>query len=157
MKKLMVLVSACSFVAAFGGVVSAQGAKAKPLQLKDLPAAVQKTVTETLKGGTIKNISKETEDGVQQYEIESMLGGKARDFNVDSKGTLVVVEEATTIDAVPALAKAAILKAVGTGRLGAVETVQKPGQALAYEAAYKDKAGKAHAIVVNGEGKEIKG
>jgi len=42
---------------------------AKSLQLKDLPAPVQKTVQYTLKGGDIKNISKEVEKGVTQFEV----------------------------------------------------------------------------------------
>ena len=45
----------------------------KSLQLKDLPAAVQKTVTEQAKGAEIKNISREKENGVSQYEVETML------------------------------------------------------------------------------------
>jgi hypothetical protein len=73
----------------------------KSLALKDLPPAVQKTVQEQLKGGEIKNISKETEKGVTQYEVESVLNGKHRDFNVDTKGALVVVEEETSIDSIP--------------------------------------------------------
>lgn len=69
----------------------------KGLQVKDLPAAVQKTVQANLQGGVIKNIAKEKEDGVEQYEVESVLNGKPRDFNVDSKGALLVMEEGTTI------------------------------------------------------------
>lgn len=157
MKKLIVVIAACVFTIVASGPAVAQGKPAKPLQLKDLPAAVQQTVTETLKGGTIKNISKETEDGVEQYEVETTLNGKARDFNIDSKGTLLVIEAVVTIDAVPAAAKAAILKAVGTGTLGTVETIEKPGQPPAFEAAYKDKAGKSHAVVVSADGKPVKG
>src|ERR1700730_6270953 len=70
----------------------------KSLQLKDLPPAVQKTVQDNLKGGEIKNIAKEVEKGVTQYEVESMLNGKHRDFNIDAKGALVVAEEETSID-----------------------------------------------------------
>jgi hypothetical protein len=128
----------------------------KSLQLKDLPAAVQKTVTDTLKGGEIKNIGKEVEKGVTQYEVETMLNGKHRDFNVDSKGTLVVVEEETTIDAVPAAAKAAILKKVGAGKLGTVETFTKPGSETMYEAAFTTKAGKKHEVLVKADGTETK-
>ncbi len=130
---------------------------AKPQQLKDLPPAVPKTVQDNLKGGTIKNIGKETEEGVAQYEIESVLNGTARDFNVDIKGNLLVMEEATTLDAIPAAAKAAILKKVGDGKVGAVETVSKPGQPMMYAAAYKDKAGKNREILVNADGTETKG
>jgi hypothetical protein len=88
----------------------------KTLALKDLPPAVQKTVQEQLKGGEIKTISKEKEGGVTQYEVESMLNGKHRDFNIDIKGNLVVVEEETSIDSIPAAAKEAIIKKVRDGK-----------------------------------------
>ena len=52
--------------------------------MKDLPAAVQKTVSDNLNGGEIRNIGKETEHGVTQYEVETTLNGKHRDFNVDN-------------------------------------------------------------------------
>jgi pantothenate kinase type III len=44
----------------------AQASKLRALQLKDLPASVQKTVQETLKGGVIRNIAKEKEAGIEQ-------------------------------------------------------------------------------------------
>ena len=128
----------------------------KSLHLKDLPAAVQKTVQDNLKGGEIKNIGKETEHGVAQYEVETMLSGKHRDFNVDTKGNLVLVEEETTIDAIPSAAKAAIMIKVGSGTLGMVETFTKPGNETMYEAAYKDKAGKHHEVLVKADGTETR-
>ncbi len=128
----------------------------KSLALKDLPPAVQKTVNDNLKGGQIKNIGKETEDGVAQFEVETLLNGKHRDFNVDTKGNLIVVEEETTIDAIPAAAKAAILKKVGTGKLLTVETFQKPGAQLMYEAGYTTKAGKHAEVLVKADGTETK-
>ena len=127
----------------------------KSLAVKDLPPAVQKTVQEQLKGGEIKNISKEVEKAVTQYEVESVLNGKHRDFNVDSKGTLVVVEEETSIDSIPAAAKAAILKKVGTGKMGMVETLTKGNETL-YEAAYTTKAGKKGEVLVKADGTETK-
>ncbi|HUL73275.1 MAG TPA: hypothetical protein VLT86_09240 [Vicinamibacterales bacterium] len=157
MKRVPVVLAMCSFaLVVLGGSAVAQETKAKSLQLKDLPAAVQKTVTDNLKGGEIKNIGKETEDGIAQYEIESVLNGKTRDFNVDTKGKLLLVEEATSIDAIPAAAKASILKKVADGKLGAVETYLKPGQPMAYEAAYTDKGGKRHEVLVKADGAEIK-
>jgi hypothetical protein len=137
------------------GHASAQ-TKPKGLQLKDLPAGVQKTVQDTLEGGTVKAISKEKEDGIEQYEIESTLNGKSRDFNVAADGRLLVVEEGTTLDAIPAAAKAAILKKVGAGKLGTVETFARPGKPLLYEAAYKDAKGKGHEVLVDAAGKEVK-
>jgi hypothetical protein len=136
--------------------MSAQEKGEKSLQLKDLPAAVQKTVQDNLKGGQIKSIGKEKEDGVQQYEVETTLSGKSRDFNVDAKGNLLVVEEATTIDAIPAAAKAGILKKVANGKLTGVETFTKTGQAAMYEAAYTDAKGKKHEVLVKADGTETK-
>jgi hypothetical protein len=128
---------------------------AKSLQLKDLPAAVQKTVQDTLKGAEIKNISKEVEKGVTQYEVESLLNGKHRDFNVDGKGKLIVVEEEVALDSIPAAAQAAIEKKAAGGKLGMVETVTKDGVVL-YEAAFTSKAGKKGAVLVKADGTETK-
>jgi hypothetical protein len=159
MRKVMLVAAMGAFavVMLVGSAVAQETKGAKSLQIKDLPTAVQKTVQDNLKGATIKNIGKETEDGVAQYEIETVLNSKARDFNVDVKGTLLVMEEATTLDAIPASAKAAIVKKVGDGTLGAVETISKPGQPMLYEAVYKDKAGKSHEIRVKADGTETKG
>ncbi len=139
-----------------GEHASAQVAKSKGLQLKSLPASVQKTVEETLKGGTIKNITKEKEDGIEQYEVESTLNGKARDFNVAADGRLLVVEEATTLEAIPAAAKAAIEKKAAGGIVATVETLSKPAKPVLYEAVYKDAKGKRHEVLVDADGKDVK-
>jgi len=127
----------------------------KKLGLKDLPPAVQKTVQEQLKGGEIKSISKETEKGVAQYEVESMLNGKHRDFNVDAKGKLLVVEEETDLATIPAPAKAAIEKKAAGGKIDMVETFVRGGETM-YEAAYTSKAGKKHEVLVKADGTETK-
>jgi len=138
------------------GVLASGAALAqKRLTLKDLPAPVQATVQNELKGGEIKSIGKETEDGVAQYEVETILNGKLRDFNVDTKGKLLAVEEETSIDSIPAAAKAAILKRVADGRLGMVELFMRGGETM-YEAAYTTKAGKKHEVLVKADGAETK-
>jgi hypothetical protein len=139
-----------------GGSAQAQEKKGKDLQLKALPAAVQKTLQANLNGGEIKSIAKEKEDGVEQYEVESVLNGKGRDFNVDAKGNLLVVEVATTVDAIPGAAKASILKKVADGKLAAVETFTKTGEPMMYEASYTDKKGKKHEVLVKADGSETK-
>ncbi len=127
----------------------------KSLELKSLPAAVQKTVTEQAKGAEIKNISMEKENGVSQYEVETMLNGKHRDFNVDAKGTLLVVEEETTMESIPAPVKAAMVKKAGTGKITLVETVVK-GSVTMYEAAITSKAGKKSEALFKADGTPAK-
>jgi hypothetical protein len=157
MRRLMFSMAIASLMmVALGGSASAQERKDKSLQLKHLPAAVQKTVEDNLKGGQIKNIGKEKEDGIEQYEVETTLNGKSRDFNVDVKGNLLVVEEATTIDAIPAAARASILKQVADGKLTGVETFTKTGQPTMYEAAYTGAKGKKHEVLVKADGTETK-
>jgi|SRR5215471_10660867 len=128
-----------------------KSAAPRKLELKDLPPAVQTTIQSEAKGADIKNISKETEHGVAQYEVETMLNGKHRDFNVDTKGALLVVEEETTIDSIPAPAKATIVKTVAGGKLGTVEIFKRGGEAM-YEAAYTSRDGKKHEVLVKADG-----
>ena len=136
--------------------LAASAQEPKGLALKKLPPAVQKSVEDEAKGATIKNISKETEHGVTQYEVETMLNGKHRDFNVDLKGAVVLVEEESALDAFPAAARSAILGKVGNdGKLGMVELVKK-GTETFYEAAYTAKNGKKRSVVVKADGTETK-
>jgi hypothetical protein len=143
-------------VMVIAGLTGAASSAAAKLQLKDLPAAVQKTVQDNLKGGEIRAIEKEKERGVEQYEIESVLNGKARDFNVDAKGTLLVMEEETTLDKLPDAARAAILQKVSDGKLGLVECVQVPGTPATYEASYTDRSGRKHSVAVKADGTTTK-
>lgn len=129
---------------------------AASLKLKDLPAAVQKTVNENLKGAEIKSIGKEVEKGVTQYEVETMLNGKHRDFNVDAKGKLIVVEEEIDLASVPAAVKATIEKKVAGGKLQMVESVSKGDGTTLYEAAYTSKSGKKGEVLVKADGVETK-
>ena len=112
-------------------VVSA--AAQKRLEVKDLPPAVQKTVQDQTKGAEIKGLSKETEKGVTSYEVETMVGGKHRDFIVNAKGV------------------------VGTSKISLVETMTRSGSTeKLYEASFTDKGGKKHAILVKANGTESK-
>ena len=121
-----------------------------------MPAGIQQTVRNTLQGGGVKNIGREKEDGIDRYEIETVLNGTSRDFSVDTSGKLLLLEEETTIEAIPAAAKARILKTVGGGRLTRVETFTKTGQPTMFEASYADKAGKKHEFLVKADGTPIK-
>src|ERR1035438_7121774 len=76
-----------------------------------------------------------------------MLNGKHRDFDVDTKGNVMVVEEETNIDSIPAPAKAAILKRVGAGKLARALTIGIAGAAL--------KSRRARAPLLSGPGRKF--
>lgn len=121
------------------------------LKLESLPAPVQKTIKDNLQNATISGISKEKEKGVTQYEVETKLNGKARDFNVDAQGKLLVMEEEVAVDSIPAAAREAIMKKVAGGKLGMVESVTQ-GSSVSYEAAFVSKSGKKGSVAVKADG-----
>ncbi len=132
--------------------VTGLSAAAKKVQMKDLPAAVQKTVrAEEAKGAKIVGLATEVEGGKTMYEVETTVGGHTRDLLLDAAGRIVETEEETGIDAVPAAVKTA-LEARGT--VGKVETVTK-GKTVTYEAVV-EKNGKKTEVAVNAAGKPIK-
>jgi CheY-like chemotaxis protein len=75
------------------GFGAARQLRASHVQTPILMLTARDSANDNWKGGEIKNIGKETEHGVTQYEVETMLNGKHRDFEVDTKGALLVVEE----------------------------------------------------------------
>jgi hypothetical protein len=56
----------------------------------------------------IRNVKHETEDGQEQYEIESVDHGLGLDVNYKPDGTVIVIEEEVTAADVPAAVMAAI-------------------------------------------------
>lgn len=131
-------------------LAAALGAATK-MKVENLPAAVQATVKEQTKNGTLVGVSKEVEGGKTMYELETKVNGKGRDLMLDGNGKVVTVEEEVALDTIPALAQSAIKKKVGTGKLKLVEVLTK-GSDVSYEAAYVGKNGKSAEFGVNADG-----
>lgn len=132
------------------GLLLAAVATAQKMKIENLPEAVKKTVQAQTQGAVVKAITKETEAGKTAYEVETTVAGHARDFVVDSAGSMVEVEEAVELSAVPAGAKAAIEKWAAGRKLTAVESVNK-GKTSFFEATIT-KAGKESVLTVNQDG-----
>jgi uncharacterized membrane protein YkoI len=153
--EIMKRVSACCIAAIFLltlQVISAEGEK--KVAIKNLPPAVQKTVQDQIKGAQLKGLSKEAENGKTVYEVETMVNGKSRDLLIDEQGAILEIEEATTLDAIPAPAKAVIKKDAIGGKVSKVEIVTKAG-VTTYAAVIK-KAGKESEIKVAADGSIVK-
>ncbi|HUB83620.1 MAG TPA: PepSY domain-containing protein [Bryobacteraceae bacterium] len=122
------------------------------LAMKDLPPAVRATVERETKGAEVKTISKESENGKTTYEVETLVNGKHRDLEIDSRGAVVEIEEETAVSGIPAAAKAVIGKKAAGGRVTVVETVTSGGAIVAYEAEYIDKNGHKREVRVKPDG-----
>ena len=129
--------------------VTAQDTK---IQLKNLPAGVQKAVhAEEAKGAKIVGLSSEVENGKTVYEVETKVNGRARDLILDATGAILVAEQEVGIETVPAAVKAAF---ESRGKVLIVETVTK-GKRITYEAQV-EKNGKKVAVEVDENGKPVK-
>lgn len=128
---------------------------AKSLKLASLPPAVRQAVTDNARGGEIRTITSEKEKGVTEYEVETILNGKHRDFNLDSQGKLVSVEEEVPLDTLPAAARAAIEKKVASGKLERVEAVTASGKTT-WEASFTNAKGKKQEFQVAADGSAVK-
>jgi hypothetical protein len=124
------------------------------VRMKDLPAAVQKTVREQSRGAKIRGLAVETENGVTNYEVELRVNGHTRDVLIDPGGAVVAVEEQVTLASLPAAVRTAVERGAGGGRVVLVESIRKGGGVEAYEAHVR-RAGKTVEIKVGPGGQLI--
>ena len=75
---------------AFGLAVQAGEHKGETVELKSLPAEVQKTINDKAAGGQIVEVKREDDkDGKWNYEVVVKSDGKDWGFEVDHKGKFV--------------------------------------------------------------------
>lgn len=109
----------------------------KRVKMKQLPKAVQQTVRAQSKGGRIREISRETENGNTYYEIELFINGRKRDVLIDSTGAVVEVEEEVSFDSLPQAVRAGIENHSEGGKVVFVESITRNDAVVAYEAQIK--------------------
>jgi hypothetical protein len=117
------------------------------------PAPVEKAFKAAYPKATILNVSKETEDGATQYEVESMDGAQRRDLVYKPDGTLVLYEELIAGHDVPDAVVKAIKARYPKATLGAAEKLFKD-KTMNYEVALKG-AGKVTEVVLTPDGKWV--
>jgi len=132
--------------------VPAQNSETK-VNLEGLPPAVQQAVKAQSQGATLRGVAKEVKDGVTLYEAEMTVHGRTKDIIFDAQGKILTVEEQTTLNKIPAAARAAIQKAVGAGKLVLVEKVTR-GEKTFYEG-HITQGLKASEVIVDANGKPV--
>jgi hypothetical protein len=112
-------------------------AQERKIKREDLPPAVEKTVTEQSNGATIRGFSTEVEKGKRLYEVELTVNGHGKDISMDSKGNIVEVEKEVSMDSLDPAVKDGLRRASGNAVIGKIESLQKNGKLVAYEAVVK--------------------
>jgi hypothetical protein len=142
-----------SILAGFG-LPSFVQSQEKKITRAELPAAVEKTVSEQSSSGMIRGFSKEIDNGKTVYEVELRINGHGKDISMDEHGNILEVEEEVTLDSLPAAVKEGLGKAAGTGVIGKVESLTKNGKLVAFEAVVKNGT-KRQEIQVGPDGKKL--
>jgi hypothetical protein len=129
------IVTMCAAMSLAASVASAQGKAAAPAKPQPkLPAVVETTFKTTYPNAIVKNVIHETEDGQEQYEIESTNSGRGLDVSYKPDGTLLVVEEQVAQADVPAAVTAAIVKRYPKAKLTSFERATEKAK-VSYEIA----------------------
>ena len=90
MKTNKLLIAAITGAAlAWGAATTDAGVKEEFVELKSVPAAVQKTIKAKADGGQVVSIKKETNEGKVIYEALIKKNGKQWDFEVEANGKYV--------------------------------------------------------------------
>jgi hypothetical protein len=115
-------------------------AEAKPavLDLKVLPEAVLKAFKAAYPAAEIKGASKEVENGVTQFEVESVDGKLNRDLLYAADGKVLEMEETTAPENLPEPVKATLAKDYPGAKVLKVEILTKGGT-KAFEISIQDK------------------
>ena len=86
----LLVVAVVSAALTLGVVAQAGEHKSEAVDLKSLPAEVQKTINEKAAGGQIVKVQREDDkDGKWNYEVTIKSEGKEWGFEVDPKGKFV--------------------------------------------------------------------
>jgi hypothetical protein len=135
-----------AIVALVGSVTVAAQTAPKPSPAKArVPPAIDAAFTKAYPNAVLKHVSKETENGVVQYELETMDGKTARDLIYLTDGTLVVDEAAIPVSEVPAPVIAALKARYPKATVTLYERLTKPS-GVSYEMQLKG-AGVAEAEI----------
>lgn len=121
------------------------------------PDAVKKALVSILNGAPIKKLSKESNDGTIEYEVEFERDGKKHSANFTADGTVKELESALAIDALPAPVASALKTAHPSAKIKeAEESIKNPGDSAVHHYEVKiDEAGKTSEVIIDASGKII--
>jgi len=128
-------------------------AEAKPVDLKVLPDAVLAAFKAAYPKAEIKGASKEVENGVTQFEVESVDGKLNRDLIYAADGKVLELEEAMAPESLPDAVKATLAKDYAGAKILKAETLTKNGT-IVYELSLQGKD-KKMGVTIDPAGKVV--
>lgn len=136
------------------GLALYAAAAEKTVALKDAPAAVQKAIADQLKGGRLKSLSVEVEDGKTEYEAAIAADGREKTVVMDPSGKVLESEAVVELKALPEAVRTGLTREAGKGSIAKVEEVTSAG-VTSYEAVVKEAGKKDREVVVDADGRPV--
>jgi hypothetical protein len=124
-----------SAVLSMGLASSIALAQEKHVRRRDLPSAVGVTADRESIGSTVKGYVKEREHGRTVYEVETVVGGRTRDIEIEVDGTVSEIEQEIAFASLPDEVKHSLMTEASGAKITKVESLTKEGKLVAYEAA----------------------
>ena len=139
-------------------VAWADDEREEEIALEQVPAAVRETILKEAAGAKITEVERETMNGKTVYEAEFLRNGQEIEIKIAPDGTVLSREiegedddeDDLTIDQVPELARAALLKLAGGAKIIKVEREREQG-VLVYEGEWT-RDGTKHEAAVTADG-----
>jgi uncharacterized membrane protein YkoI len=123
---------------------------------KDVPAAVQATITANASGGKVRKVETETENGATVYEAKVKSDDEKIEIEVAADGSLIESEtKGLDLDDLPAAVQATINTHANGAKVGKIEEETEKGSTV-YEAEVKTTDGKEIEIQVAPDGTFVK-
>jgi hypothetical protein len=126
------------------------------ITLVQAPAVVQTAIRKEAGSNKIIRVEKAEDEGQIRYEaLTEKEDGKRIEFIITADGALDSTEEPITLGELPGKIADRVKKAIGDGKVGALEKVTKDGT-VTYEVGYKSSKGEKREAVASSEGKLLK-
>jgi uncharacterized membrane protein YkoI len=140
---------------ALAGLSAAQeNPRDQAVDLKILPPAVLKAFKMSYPNAVIKGASKEVENGVTQYEVESVDGTINRDLLYLADGKAIEIEESIATENLPVPVKQTLAKEYPGAKVLKAEILTKDGAKM-FELSL-DLKGKKAGVTIDPQGKIVK-
>jgi len=110
MKKLIVVMGLCGLVAVGNCWADNDGREGSKIGFKELPVAVQQESMKYFEERNIKEIEKNAEVDIVQYDVEGISNGQKLDIKFAPDGTVIQTSVKVELTALPLLAQKALQK-----------------------------------------------
>ena len=121
-------------MAALAATAATASGQERTITEAQLPRAVAATAARETHGSVVKAYTTERENGRREYEAETMVNGRSRDISIAEDGTLIEVEQQVEMNALPPQVRDAIAAKARGAKIMKVESLEKQGALVAYEA-----------------------